>query len=150
MTVEGNALFLDLSSGTGQGEDLESARVGQDRTIPVHKLMKTAELLDELISGTHVEMVGVAKLDLGADLPKIICRHAALDGSDRADIHEDRCFDVSMYRLHVSGFRASAGRDNFILHSLNLDCLILSNADRESSPARIVSFFDRASLMKNS
>ena len=138
VAVEGNTLLLDLPSGTGQGEDLESAGVGQDRTIPVHKLVETTELLDELITGTHVQMIGVAELDLGADLPKIIRRHAALDGSDGTDVHEDRCFDASMHRLHVSGFRASAGRDNFILHSLNLDCLILSNADRESSPARKV------------
>ena len=50
--VEVDALFLDLSE-SGEGKYLKSAGIGEDRTIPVHKPVETAELLDQLVAGIH-------------------------------------------------------------------------------------------------
>ena len=42
--------------------------------------MKSAELLDQLVAGTHMQMVGVGQLHLSADLPEIIGGNRTLDG----------------------------------------------------------------------
>ena len=60
------AFFLDLAQ-ICKGEYLETAGVCKDRLIPVHKLMQSAILLDQLVAGTHMKVVGIGKLYLGAE-----------------------------------------------------------------------------------
>lgn len=78
MRMEVYALFLDFSQ-VCQRKYLESAGIGQHRTIPVHKLVKASHFFHDLISGTHVQMVRVAQLHLGADALQIDGRHRTLD-----------------------------------------------------------------------
>ena len=62
-----HALFIDLTKA-GQGKHLKSAAVGKNRAIPVHKLMEAAHLTHHIVTGTEMEMIGVAQLDLTAQL----------------------------------------------------------------------------------
>ena len=102
MTIEvrgkRHALFLDLSQSRKR-KHLESAAVGQDRAVPAHEFMETAHLPHHIIAGAQMQMVGVGKLDLTAEILQIKGAHAAFDGRLRADVHKDR-------RLHFPAVRA--------------------------------------------
>ncbi|MPN00261.1 hypothetical protein SDC9_147455 [bioreactor metagenome] len=86
---EGDALLLNLPQG-GQRKHLKPAGVRQNRAVPVHKLMKPAHLAHHLITGAQMQVIGVGKLDLTADLPEVEGAGAALDGSLCAHVHEHR------------------------------------------------------------
>lgn len=60
--------FLLYLTQLGQGKDLKSPRICKDRAVPVHKLMKAPEFLDQPVPRPHMEMIGVGKLHLGSDL----------------------------------------------------------------------------------
>ena len=113
--VEVDALFLDLSE-SGEGKYLKSAGIGEDRTIPVHKPVEAAELLDQLVAGPDMKMVGVGKLHLCPDPTKVIGGHSALDRGDSSYIHEYRRVDRAVDCLYVSPFGTSVFCQNLIFH----------------------------------
>ena len=80
------------ASQVGQAEDLEAARIGQDRAVPGHEPMQAAEPRDALRSGAQVEVVGVAEDHLGAGRPQI-ARGQRLHRGLGADRHELRRVD---------------------------------------------------------
>ena len=104
---ESHALFIDLTKA-GQGKHLKSTAVGKDRAIPVHELMETTHLTHHIVTGTEMEMIGVAQLDLTAQLLfQIKGIHAALNGSLCADIHKYRGLHfsaVSALKHAATGF----------------------------------------------
>ena len=55
--------------------------------------MKPAHLPNQLVAGPEVEVVGIAQLDLTADLPEIEGVYTALDGGLGAHVHEHRGLD---------------------------------------------------------
>ena len=61
--AERNAVVVDLEDRVAEREDLEAARVGEDRAVPGHETVQAAELLDHLGPGTEVEVVRVAEQD---------------------------------------------------------------------------------------
>ena len=68
-----------------------------------------------LISGSHMEMVGVGKLHLRSDAPKIIGGDGALDGRRRAHIHETPASQSPRGRCCISGpLCAAVLRQNLI------------------------------------
>ena len=103
--VEVDALFLDLPE-SGEGKYLKSAGIGEDRTVPVHKPVEAAELLDLLVAGPDMKMVGVGKLHLCPDPAKVIGGHSALDRGDSSYIHEYRRVDRAVDCLYVSPLMA--------------------------------------------
>ena len=104
MAVEGDALLRNLTK-LRQRKDLKSAAIRQDRFIPRHEFMQTAEVADQLISGSHVQMVRVGQLDLTADALQILRRERALDGRLRADIHKHRRLNRTVRRCKFSAAR---------------------------------------------
>ena len=58
--------------------------------------MQTTHLVDNIIGGTKMEMVGVAEQDLAVDALQIFGRQGPLDGSLCADIHKNRCLDLTV------------------------------------------------------
>ena len=113
MGIEVYALFLDLAQ-LRKGKDLESAGVGQDRSVPAHELMQPAHIADQLVARADVEMVGVGKLDLAADLAQIIRGEAALDRRLRADVHEYRRLHRAVRRGVFAPSGVSFELDSFI------------------------------------
>ena len=63
MRLERHASFIDLSKLV-QAEYLIAAAVGQDRPIPTHEAVQSAELRDGFASGTKHQVIGIAKQDL--------------------------------------------------------------------------------------
>ena len=89
MGRERHALLLDLSE-SGQGKDLKSAGIRQDRAVPRHEFVQAAHIAHDLVSGPQMQMIGVGQLDLRADRFQISSRQRALDRSLRADVHKNR------------------------------------------------------------
>lgn len=116
MAVEGDTLLRDLTK-LRQRKDLKSAAIRQDRFIPRHEFMQTAEVTDQLISGSHVQMVRVGQLDLTADALKILRRERALDGRLRADIHKHRRLNRTVRRREFAPARMTV-LANQLIHSL--------------------------------
>ena len=67
MTVKCNALFFDFSQAR-KGKYLKPAAVGQDRAVPVHKLVEAAHLAHHIVAGAQMQVVRVGKLDLTAEV----------------------------------------------------------------------------------
>jgi len=66
MTAELRTLFVDAHQWP-KGDHLKSTRVGQDRSIPLHELVKTTETLHPLMSWAQIEVIGIRKDDLCAE-----------------------------------------------------------------------------------
>ena len=64
--AEGDAVVVDARDRVAQREDLEAARVGEDRPVPGHEAVQPAELGDQLVAGPEVQVVRVAEHDLRA------------------------------------------------------------------------------------
>ena len=78
MGSKGHAFLRDLTQ-LGQAEHLESAAVGQDGAVPAGKLVQAAHIGYQLITGAQMQVVGVAKHYLGADLLQIPVSYTHLD-----------------------------------------------------------------------
>ena len=70
MGSKANALLGYLSEA-GQRKDLKSAAIGKYRSLPIHKLMKSAHIVYELVSGTDMQMVGIGELYLTVKIDKL-------------------------------------------------------------------------------
>ena len=117
MGGKGYALLLDLSE-LCKRENLKSAAVGQDRTVPAREPVESAKLLNKLITRANMEMVGVAKLNLGMNVLEVICVKSTLYRSAGCDILKGRRFDRSVNRFEFTETRRSALFYNFKLSAL--------------------------------
>ena len=86
MTPERDPVLV-YDAQVAERDDLEAARVGQDRAIPVHEPVQAAEPGDAFMPGSQVQVVGVGQDDRGADLVDVVGRER-LDRGIRADRHE--------------------------------------------------------------
>ena len=86
-------------------KDLKTAAVRQDRVIPAHKAVQPARLFDDILSGTHMEMIGIAEDYLRAQ-PLQLGRRHRLDGGLRPHRHKDRRLYHSVRRRKLPGARA--------------------------------------------
>src|SRR5678815_3276743 len=99
MTLKVHALFCDLPQ-LREAEDLKSAGIGQDRAIPRHEAMQSAEMLDDLHSRPNEQVIGVPKNDLRLELPQFV-RPDCLDRPLGAHWHKNRRLDHPV-RSHQS------------------------------------------------
>ena len=53
--------------------------------------MQAAHLLDHIVAGAQMQMIGVGQLDLAADVLEIKGAEPALDGRLGAHVHKHRC-----------------------------------------------------------
>ena len=63
ITPEARTLFGHLEE-TGQGEDLETSGIGEDRSRPAHELLNPSDLLEERRSRVQQEVIGVGEENL--------------------------------------------------------------------------------------
>ncbi len=107
-----HALLGDLAERC-QGEDLESAAVGEDGTRPIHELVESAHVVNELIAGTNVEVVGVGQLDLTVNvIEQLNGGNATLDGGAGAHVHKNGGLDVTVNGVEHASAGASVGCKN--------------------------------------
>ena len=104
MRTELATLFPEFAD-TGELEHLKSSRVGKDRAIPPAESMQTASLVQNVKSGTEVEVIGVAednlRLHLLAQYGEMHTFHTAACSHG----HEDRGENLPM----VGGYHSRTG-----------------------------------------
>ena len=61
--AERDAVVVDREQRVAEREDLEAARIGEDRPVPARERVQPAELLDHVLAGPEVQVVGVAEDD---------------------------------------------------------------------------------------
>ena len=105
MRLELDALLVDRAK-LGQRENLESARIGEDWSIPAHELVKPAHLAYDLVAGAKVEMVGVAKDHRGAHSHEVVGVQRLYSG-ESSDRHERRRIDGTVRRRKNAGARGA-------------------------------------------
>ena len=104
---EAHAVIGQLD-GIAVGKHLEAARIGQDRPVPVHEGVQAAELIDQVLAGTHGQVVGVGEHDLRAELTHGL-------GGDALNVglgthrHEDGRLDIAMRRVQDARARMRLG-----------------------------------------
>ncbi len=72
-----------------EAEDLETAAVGQERTVPAHEVVQSSQLLNHLGPGAEGQVVGIGQDQLSAAGGQL-SGGEAFDGALRADRHEGR------------------------------------------------------------
>ncbi len=109
--AEGDAVVVVGEQRVAEREDLEPARVGQDRPVPRHERVQAAELGDDVLAGAEVEVVGVAEQDLRAERAQLL-RVDRLHRPLRPDRHERRRAHLAVRGAEDAGARgAVAGED---------------------------------------
>ena len=136
MRAEVNSLVGDFAQTT-EAEDLEAARVGQHGARPTDKAVQTAHAADRLVSGTQIEVVGVAKNDLGPEGFDGVLGNG-FDGSSGADGHEDRRIDGLMGQMDLRAAAARVGRLDNVEVETHVSILMgrTSRASSQVGPAR--------------
>ena len=115
VTLEGHAFVINLA-GLRQRENLESARVGQHGTRPLHEAMQSAQLGDEVIAGTEVEVIGVAQHERRTEVRHLRGRQR-LDGGLCADGRENGRLEGAVRRGECPRAGAVvAGSDGEVKH----------------------------------
>ncbi len=64
--LEFHPFFTDFAH-LAQGKHLKTAGIGENRTLPLHKVVQVAMLLDDLGTRAQHKVEGVAQDDLGSD-----------------------------------------------------------------------------------
>jgi hypothetical protein len=102
--AERDAIVVERRNRVAEREDLEAARVGQDRAIPAREGVEPAQFIDEFLSRAEVQVIRVREDDVStkrAHLVRMQAFHRAL----RANRHEGGSPDVPVTR----GDHARAG-----------------------------------------
>ena len=115
MGGEIHALLLDAAQ-LGQREHLESTAVGQGGACPSAELLQTAQLVDQSVTGTKVEVVGIGQHDLAVYIPQILRRNAALNGGTGGHVHKNGGFNLAVRRDQA----AAAGFAVFFLKNKHI------------------------------
>ena len=96
-----------------QRKDLKSAAVGKYGLVPVHELVEPAQLVDYVIAGAQVEVIGIAQLHLGFQPLQVDGGNAALYRCGGAYVHEERRFYRAVRGVEYAPARASLGLFQF-------------------------------------
>ena len=94
--------FFLYFSGTGEGIYLISSTIGENISVPVHKLMQTSCLLQNSRSRAQVEVIGISKNNICIN---IFCKFSllhSLNRSHRPYRHKDRSFYYSVVSSNTS------------------------------------------------
>src|SRR5216117_2463269 len=71
MTLKLHAVVVHPAESL-EREHLEATRIGEQRTIPTHEAMQGSELLDHLLAGPHMQVVGIREHQRRAGGAKIV------------------------------------------------------------------------------
>ena len=90
-------------------ENLETAAIRQNGSVPIKEFVDTAHIVNNVIARTNVEMICVGKLDLTADVVKVLCGNTALNGCGSTNVHKN-----GRLNRPVNGFESTAARAAFL------------------------------------
>ena len=96
MAGEGDALLLNLTK-LSKGKYLKAAAVGQNRAVPAGECVNAAQLPHQLVSGAHMEVIGITQLYLAVQVSQVVSGNGALDGTAGRHIHKRRRLNHAMH-----------------------------------------------------
>ena len=103
MALERHLVLGDLGD-LGQGHDLETAAIGQDRPLPAHEPVQPAQPRHPLGPRPQHQVVGVAEDDVGPGLAHLLDGQG-LDRGGGADGHEGGGADIASRRAQHADAR---------------------------------------------
>ena len=98
--------FISDFAKLGKTEYLVAAGIGEDGSIPGHEPVQAAKFANQFVTGTEVQMIGVAKNNLRAEFFQGFVPER-LDRSLCANWHEKRRVDAAMRRVQNATTRAT-------------------------------------------
>jgi hypothetical protein len=93
----------------GEREHLEAAGVGEDRPVPLHELVQSAELAHEVVAGTQMQVIRVGEDHLRVHRAQVVGVER-LDRGERPHRHERRRVDDAVRRAEPRGARGAGRR----------------------------------------
>src|SRR5262249_43354012 len=117
--AEGHAVFVERRDRVAKREDLEAARVREDRAAPSGEAVNPAELLHHLLPRTEVQVVRVREDHVGTEGADVVGVQA-LHGCLRPDGHERRGTDLAVGRPEDAGAGGAVGGDESEGHSTTI------------------------------
>jgi hypothetical protein len=108
--LKGHSVRVDCPEGE-QRHDLESARIGEDRSWPIHEAMETALARNPVGAGPQHQVVCISQDALASRRSNRIGGHR-LDGSRCAHGHKCGCVERAMGCMQDSRPRATVGSQN--------------------------------------
>src|SRR5580698_7106764 len=105
--AEAHALVADLAQ-LAERENLKAAGVGEQRAWPADEAVQPAHAADGFVTGTQIEMVGIAEDNLGVERFEHVLRYG-FDGAGGAHRHEYRGFDCLVRQDELGSASASLG-----------------------------------------
>ena len=105
-----------------QAENLEPARIRQNRSRPRHEFVQPAHLADQFVSGTQIQMVGIRKQNLYTEVFQVPLR-LSLHRRRRAHWHERRRINRSVRSSQSSQPRAGRIRRQHLELESRVLCL---------------------------
>lgn len=109
MATESDTLFGKLAV-VAERENLKAATVGKYRPVPSVKTVQAAGFFYHIHARTEIEVVSVAKYNLGLDVVVQLMYVHTFDRTHRADRHEDGGLYCAMAGLNQACTRSAAGR----------------------------------------
>ena len=106
VAVKRNALFFYLSE-LCQRENLKSAAVGQNGSVPMNELVKSARFRDKFVAGSDVQMICVAQKHLAAERFQVVRADGAFYCARGSHVHENRRLHRAMDGLEFAETRVS-------------------------------------------
>ncbi len=113
MAAKFNALLGDVAQ-CGERKNLKPSGVGQDGSVPAHEFVQSAEVANQLIAWTEMQVIRVGKDHLCADGFEI-CGIECLDSGGGTDGHESWSFDFAVWSCENASAR---GRDGVLCEDL--------------------------------
>ena len=101
--------FLRNFAETGETENLETAAIGQNGAVPIHKLMQAAHFPDNIYSRPEVEVVVIGQDHTDIDLFKLAGSNG-FNGGLAADRHKDGGFHRAVGSDQPTQTGAAVGR----------------------------------------
>ena len=107
VAAKGHALVSQFAV-IGKRKHLKATAIGKDGTVPTVKLVQSACTLDDIHTGSQVQVIGVAQDDLRLDILTQFSHVNCLYSSHRAHGHEDGGLDLTMVGRDESSTRIGA------------------------------------------
>ena len=130
--LETNPFLADFAEFT-EAEDLKTAAVREDGTLPVHKGVQPPELPDQFVARTQIKMIGITQNNLGPEVEQRFGQHP-LDRALGSHWHKTGV-SITPLRVWISPRRAWVWGSFFNKVKLKLSILLVDSLTQSIAKA---------------
>ena len=129
--MEGHALLGNMTQ-LGKAEHLKSPAVRQNRAIPAGEFVQSAQFGNGLVTGTKMQMIGVAQHDLRTDVFQIQRGQAAFDGGGGGNVLERGGLNCAVDGGELAAAGSALLLDKTVWHGKTPSCVTKSAWHRQN------------------